>query len=91
MSKNRFEAFTLLAANRHSRKLYGAGSSKPAPYIKKTHNLLCVHEIVMDELFDAVADGVHATRVFHRIAALELLGDTFDLGVLPHQRVIGTN
>lgn len=36
--------------------------------------VLCVHEIVQNELFDAVADGVHTAGPFHLIAAFEVLG-----------------
>ena len=50
---------------------------------------LCVHEIAQDELFDAVADGVHAAGIFHLIAAFEILGDAIDLGILTDEQVVG--
>ena len=63
----------------------GVGSAEGRGYSV----VLCVHEIVQDELFDAVADGVHAAGPFHLIAAFEVLGDAFDLGVLSDHHIIG--
>ena len=51
--------------------------------------VLCVYEIVQYELFDAVADGVHAAGVFHLIAAFKVFRDAFDLGVLTDHHVVG--
>ena len=51
--------------------------------------VLFVHEIVQDKLFDAIADGVHAAGVFHRIAAFEVLRDAFNLCVLPDHQIVG--
>ena len=50
---------------------------------------LCVYEIAENELLDAVADGVHAAGIFHRIAAFEIFRDSLDLGVLTDQQVVG--
>ena len=63
----------------------GVGSAEGMGYMV----VLCVHEIVQDELFDAVADGVHAAGLFHRIVAFEVLGDALDIGVLPDQQIVG--
>ena len=63
----------------------GVGSAEGWGYLV----LLCVHEIVQNELFDAVADGVHAAGPLHLIAVFEVLGDAFDLGVLSDQQVVG--
>ena len=41
--------------------------------------VLCVHEIVQDELLNTVADGVHTAGVFQRIAAFVIFRDPFDL------------
>ena len=51
--------------------------------------MLCVHEIVQDELFDTVADGVHAAGPFHLIAAFEIFRDSLDLGVLTNLQDVG--
>ena len=50
--------------------------------------ILCVHEIVQDELFDAVADVIHTSGIFHRVAAFEVFCDAFNLGVLLDQQVV---
>ena len=43
----------------------GVGSAEGRDYSV----VLCVHEIVQNELFDAAADGVHTACIFHRVAA----------------------
>ena len=63
----------------------GVGSAEERVYSV----VLCVHEIVQDELFDAVADGVHTAGPFHLVAAFEVFGDAFDLGILTNEKVIG--
>ena len=44
---------------------------------------------MQDELFDAVANGVHTAGIFHLIVSLEVLGDAFDFGVLSDHKVAG--
>ena len=47
--------------------------------------LLSIHEVAKDKFFNAVADGIHTTGVFHFVAAFEVFRDAFKLCVLTDQ------
>ena len=47
--------------------------------------LLSIHEVAKDKFFNAVADGIHTTGVFHFVAAFEVFHDAFNFGVLTDQ------
>ena len=50
--------------------------------------MLCVHEIVQHELFDAVADRVHAAGPLEVIGGFEFFRDALDLDVQPDEVVV---